>query len=295
MWKVSRSDGQSKIKTTKELIKNKKYKFIPVLTSPVLFANSQTLPIDPYVLGLLLGDGSFFSNVRFTTADKCLLDELLKLAPSHWSLGAVQCNNRTPTYGINKAITDLRELGLADHRSETKFVPEQYLCSTPEQRLAIVQGLLDTDGWVQKGVAKFSSTSRQLVHAMRDLVGSLGGVSHVCERKKKRTANELTEYIVTIRLPQNMKPFRLQRKLNKVNFSPKRRLVKTITKIETVGKDQMQCIKVTAEDSLYVTNNYTLTHNTTGWGWDLKKKTDKNKILQLVFYNTSGQRNLGLI
>lgn len=285
LWQVFRSDGYSKIMTTKDLQSEKKYVYLPTLSSPAQFHEKYDYPINPYVLGLLLGDGTLGKSVKFTSADSELFGNLMSLAPSEWSLGYVNNDKKTPTQTIKGAIKQITLLGLKGSHSHAKHIPQEYLFGTPEQRLSLMQGLLDTDGWVQKGIPKYSTTSKALAEGMRQLTNSLGGVAFLSERRKKRKPTEHKEYIVTVKLPNGLVPFRLARKLNAWNPTPKHRADRRrIIRIEKVGRDQMQCISVSAPDSLYVTKDFVVTHNTTNWGWQAKQKRSFQKHMQLIFY-----------
>jgi phosphate starvation-inducible PhoH-like protein len=127
----------------------------------------------------------------------------------------------------NPVTVVARELGLCGTRSSTKFVPLAYLWNTPEVRLAVLQGLLDTDGGpvLQDGRTcriQYSTTSSRLRDDVVFLVRSLGGVAYwrtrAAEGRKPgraggRDVGYLSDaYILDIRLPDGMAPFRLGRK-----------------------------------------------------------------------------------
>lgn len=306
LWKVSNSNNTTKILTTKELMKKPDYKFLPVLSGPVEFERGNELPIDPYLLGILLGDGCLKTNVRFSTADTEILENIAAVIPSSIEIKkigkskydydlTVDGKDIDPRVHRNPILNELRKLGLMGKSSYEKFIPTEYLYSSPKERLALLQGLLDTDGWVQKGYPKYSTTSMDLAEGVKHLVGSLGGVTFHSSREKKRNKTEKEEQILTVRLPKGMKPFKLKRKLEKWNPNPKNTLKKTITKIEFVGQDEMQCIGVNSPDHLYVTNDFILTHNTTSWGWGTDKKTDIKKTYQLVLYKHFWSKKLGIL
>jgi hypothetical protein len=295
LWKVSNASNTTKILTTKELIDKPQYKFLPVLSNPVRFSNKQSFPIDPYLFGILLGDGCLRSGVRFSTSDKEIVDNISTLIPETVQIKkvgkskydyqlSVDGKGIDPHINRNPILNSLREFGLFGKLSQEKFIPDSYLFGDVNQRLSLIQGLLDTDGWVQKGYAKFSTTSVKLADGMKHLVGSLGGVAFISTRKKKRNPTEHVEYIVTVRLPHGLSPFRLKRKLKLLNPIPYQKLQRSISKIEKIGQDEMQCISVDSPDHLYVTNDFILTHNTTSWGWKFDKKTDFKKTVQLAFY-----------
>lgn len=300
LWKVHTVHNNHKILTTKDLINNHRYRYVPVLSSPVIFEKNHTLPIDPYLLGVLLGDGCMRKgSIRVSTSDQELLDEISKYLPKGQKIRHVAKYDYGLTGGAgsrqNPLLTSLRQLGLADKRSFEKFIPGEYLFSSPEERLSLIQGLLDTDGWVQKGIPKFSSTSIDLANGMKHLVGSVGGVAFISKRKKKRSSSEKTEFIVTVRLPKGMNPFRLSRKLSSWNPTPCHKLWRKISKIELLPeKDEMQCISVSSPDHLYITNDFILTHNTTARGWFAEKRRDPVVRMQLALYKHFFSQEFGV-
>jgi hypothetical protein len=307
LWKVytPKSSGSkdvdgrfSKVLTTKELMSEKRYLYLPSLTSPAQFDRSPTpYKIDPYLLGVLLGDGSFRGGIKLSSADQQVINEVCSLLPKKVKLRKV--GNSKYDYGLtishkgynpkiehnrNPILNEIKSMGLFGLLSHDKFIPQDYLFGDPEQRLGILQGLLDTDGWSQKGVAKFSTTSKQLAGGVKHLTCSLGGVAFMSERPLRHGANHI-EHIVTVRLPKKMQPFRLKRKLEKWNPSLVCGTYRKISKIEKLSeKAPMQCIKVSAANSLYVTNDFVITHNTCSWGWKTDQKRSFEKQMQLIFY-----------
>jgi Intein splicing domain/LAGLIDADG-like domain len=241
---------------------------IPLIQAAELNSPEAPYPLDPYLLGLLLGDGSFSGgSVGYTTVDLELVEAIRAVLPAgvkikrgkaeqscDWDITTGQQGGKP-----NPVMVGLRTLGLAGHCSPTKFVPRQYLFAPPLDRIAILQGLLDTDGTVEDGGgAGFGSSSRQLVEDVIFIVQSLGGVAR--RRKPKRTPN-LPHFRVGIKLPPHIKPFRLSRQLRRwrppTKYLPNR-IIKTI---EFVADKKVQCIRVSAPDGLYVTDECIVTHN----------------------------------
>jgi hypothetical protein len=262
--------------------KHPKYCWIDVLSKPAMFNGLNKFDIDPYLMGCLLGDGTLGSSIRITTKDIEIINNIKNMG---YLVGKPvdSGGSRTPTYTLYGLPQKMKRYGLLGKKSFEKFVPEEYKWSSPKLRLKLIQGLLDTDGWVQKGIAKLSTTSSQLAQDMRDLVHSLGGVTFISSRPI-RTCSNYKEFVVTVRLPSEMQPFSLKRKVEKVKSS-KRKLHRRIESIEKIGEDEMQCIKVDAKDSLYVTNDFILTHNTAANGWSDWKRKDESLKRQLVYYN----------
>jgi len=226
------------------------------------------LPIDPYALGVILGDGHIASTgyVQIST-DTEILDEILDgLGVDGWY--------RRPARGCEALGTGewsfrLEDLGLCGKKSDAKFVPAAYLVASIEQRQALLAGLLDTDGSpLSGGSAEFGSTSQALADAVMDLVRSLGGVAKKGAAQYKRYTykgekrqSELPFWRVLVRTDEN--PFRLTRKAERWTAPTSRRPVRRfIDSIERVADEDTQCILVDSPDHLYVTRDYIVTHNT---------------------------------
>ena len=178
----------------------------------------------------------------------------------------------------NPVTATLRELGLAGAHSGTKFIPEPYLTNSSEVRLAVLQGLLDTDGGpvTQRGRTcriQYTTTSPRLRDDVLFVVRSLGGVAYSRTRRAlgrrpglaggKPVGYRSDAYVLDIRLPSGVAPFRLTRKRGTYDaFGGGGRPMRFIDSIEPVGEQETVCIQVAAADSLYVTDDFLVTHNT---------------------------------
>ena len=221
----------------------------------------RAVSLDPYALGLLLGDGCI------TCATTPEVDYVL----SHVAGG------RGGVIVANPVTEALRELGLAGTRSATKFVPETYLQNSAGVRLAVLQGLLDSDGGPvrQRGRScriQYTTCSDQLRDDVIFLVRSLGGVAYSRTRSAAGRAPGFAggrpvpyrsdAHVIDIRLPGQLEPFRLGRKLRAYEEDGGGRPMRFITSIEPEGEAECVCISVGAADSLYVTDDFVVTHNT---------------------------------
>lgn len=296
LWECFRSGQKTpKILTTVEMMSETRYKHIKT-PKPIEFAKKHDFEyISPYLMGALLGDGTFRGKIGFSSADEFIVNKIQNLLPefvtlkktkgTNWDYAISLSENENVFSQKNPLIQQIKKLGLFNKFSHEKFVPTHYLFGTINERLELLQGLLDTDGWVQKGIAKYSTTSEQLAKDVKHLTCSLGGVAFVSSRHKKRFETEKQEYIVTVKLSPEFSPFSLPRKKIKMNSSSSGKLWRTVSKIELLEeKAPMQCIGVSAKDHLYVTNDFILTHNTTDWGWTGSKKRDPLKQMQLGLY-----------
>jgi len=177
----------------------------------------------------------------------------------------------------NPVTVTLRGLGLAGTRSNTKFIPEPYLYNSSDVRLAVLQGLLDTDGGpvTQRGRTcriQYGTSSERLRDGVMFLVRSLGGVAYARTRaasgrvpgraRGRDVHHRLDAFILDIRLPEEIEPFRLTRKREVYRASGGGRPMRFITSIEPDGEEETLCIQVAAADSMYVTDDFLVTHNT---------------------------------
>ena len=258
---------------------------IPLVGQPVEFP-AQPVPMDPYALGLLLGDGCITTKTTpsFTTRDPDLAlyleralegIELCEKTEGNYVLRHLH-GHRGGVIVSNPVTVTLRELELAGTRSSTKFVPEVYLYNEPVVRLSVLQGLLDTDGGpvTQRGRTvriQYTTCSERLRDDVIFLVRSLGGVAYYRTREAagrrpgwangRAVHHRSDAYVMDIRLPQALQPFRLERKRALYEEQGGGRPMRFIDAIEPAGETECVCIQVAAEDSLYVTEDFLVTHN----------------------------------
>jgi len=259
---------------------------LPLLSAPVEF-EPRSVPIDPYALGLLIGDGCLTTSTTpsFSTADPELalaLDEaldgieLVRKGGFDYVLRDIR-GQRGGVIVVNPVTDALRELGLAGTRSSTKFIPTSYLYNSADARIALLQGLLDSDGGpvTQRGRScriQYSTTSALLCEDITFLVRSLGGVVYSRIRAAagrppgkangRDVHHRSDAHIMDIRLPAGIEPFRLERKRARYVSDGGGRPMRFIDAIEPAGEAETVCIQVAAEDSLYVTEDFLVTHNT---------------------------------
>lgn len=245
--------------------------FVPTVTHPTV--SDKDLPIDPYALGALLGDGCLSTpSLRFSTMDVTILDTIRR------NLFETDCcfskDTNIPDWRINgkdikRAIT---ALGLYGTKSNTKFIPHEYLEGTSkQQKLDLLAGLLDTDGTVNKTKnVSFCSVSEQLTKDVQYLVRSLGGKATITTRKpfyKNKEGNKIEgqkAYNVSIRYPNPRELFQLDRKRELLSEGETQYTNEglRITSILPAGDGEAQCIMVDHPDHLYITDEFIVTHNT---------------------------------
>ncbi len=284
LWKVWNQDWSCGYKVislydlidyTKLPSKNKRL-YIP-LTKPVYGLHREHF-ISPYLLGALIGDGCLtIPTPRLTAADKEILEIIESELPAGYVLNKIpsgvyeySIKRQNKRNAANDLDVELKKLGLFGKRSHEKFIPEDYLEGTAEQRMDLLQGLMDTDGTaeIKRGIS-YSTSSRQLSEDVQALVRSLGGLAkegtktpqYTYKGKRKQGKDA---YIVTIRIKNPKSLFRLSRKANRLQGEGQYEegLKKRINSIEFVGEAECQCILVDHPEHLYITDSYSVTHNT---------------------------------
>jgi replicative DNA helicase len=279
LWKVSSTRWRGKFNETRiintiellEYLMAKRYKNrITVETVSGDFGTPLKSGIHPWLLGALLGDGSMTgSSIGFSSEDKELVLRCAILCPE-----SVKLTNRnrydwyltTERGQPNPLLSWLQHYGLHGKKSEDKFIPEEYMRATRAERLDLLRGLMDTDGWVEGdgGTAVYSSSSKQLALDVQKLVRSLGGWSSIKEKfptytykgeKKQGKVN----YLVNVRIEDN--PFSLSRKKDAMK---NRKNIRTasILSVKMIDADEATCITVSHDSSLFITRDYIVTHNT---------------------------------
>ncbi|MBC9723545.1 helicase-related protein [Streptomyces sp. TRM68367] len=233
--------------------------------APVDLGDDSGLPLDPYLFGLLLGNGSFRHNLRLSTIDDEIRDAVAtvvgpecRLVPVKGSRCDVTIQLTRRAGGVrNPVIQTLRDLNLWGVTAHGKLVPDEFKNTSIKNRLALLQGLLDTDGTIHTDGLTISlcSASRRLADDVAWLVRSLGGRARVLPKK--------AAFNVSVALPDEYAPFRLTRKAERVRPRPKYNTFRRgIRAIEYVGQKPVQCISIAHPSHAYVTDNFTVTHNT---------------------------------
>lgn len=282
-WLVGTSDwrktkNEFRVKRTKDLLdyklsRNRNKYYVPQ-TKPVEF-ESKPVPLDPYFIGAMLGDGCMTKrcNMTLTGIDREIVDNF-DLPEGYTAKPVKGCPQWKFTKGYCKGPSDcssviwdgIAELGLAGVRSHTKFIPEEYLFNDVETRLSVLRGLMDTDGTVRDGSAAemvYCTVSSQLRDDFVFLAQSLGFIVRVSEEEKPPYST-----IYRIRLSgSSLCPFRLSRKVKRWRKSDRRSDgIKHIVKITPVGKKKVRCITVEDPDHTFLVRNFTVTKNSAGGG-----------------------------
>ena len=294
LWTVTtpsdRRRGQTRTLETQDMIGRLRaahaHRYELPLVEPVHFPE-QDVPLDAYALGLLLGDGCLTTSTTpaFATADpelvtslEAVLDRIEVRHKGGYDHVLHHVDGGRGGLRVTNPVTEvLRRLDLAGTTSATKFVPDVYLHNSVAVRTAVLQGLLDSDGGPvrQRGRScrvQYSTTSPGLKDGVVFLVRSLGGVVTTRLRASegrrpglaggRPVAYREDTYVLDIRLPEGLQPFRLERKQQVYAAAGGGRPMRFIDSIEPVGEQETLCIQVAAQDSLYVTDDFLVTHNT---------------------------------
>lgn len=283
------------------------YTYRTPVCSPVEFEESGSIfPLHPYVVGALLGDGSVKdvpkSCPTLTSADPELITEVARLLPA----GCVmRCDgdmgyrlvderplsecNRWSKSRARQAVVDA---GIAGKGAVEKFVPTAYLHASAADRLAVLQGLMDTDGSAANGgFPTFHTSSRRLAEDVKFLIQSLGGKAPSAVKPDHR--GYLDQHIVYVMLPEGVCPFRLSRKCAALK-ARKRVFKRTIVGIEKCGREPVRCITVDAPDGLYLTDDFIVTHNSSHYERpeNIEAALSENTRTQIDISSVNGPNNV---
>ena len=243
---------------------------IPEL-NPLNF-DERSVTVDPYVLGVLLGDGYICGDqVRFSTADEFIVEELQRRLPDYIIEHKEQYNYviKSKVQGINELNRQLKDLKVKV-KSYNKFIPENYKFTSIENRFELIRGLMDTDGSVTNGACSFVSTSEQLID---DIVFVLRSLGIRCKKSKEIPGRNNVDFNngnysdtrphweLTITTEEDV--FKLPRKLENIRknrtYNYKGIGIKAIRK--TGEFEKQRCLCIDNENHLYITKDFIPTHN----------------------------------
>lgn len=235
----------------------------------------QELPIPPYTMGALIGDGSLRKSTHmFTNADE---DVLKRVNQELSTVGMQLVHKDRYDYYIRKFNTDqenyyrniIINLGLDQTLSDTKFIPPIYLYNSVENRLELLKGLIDTDGSCEGSAYEYITVSKQLADDVELLCQSLGYtvtrstkecsyINDEGKRVKCKNAHRLriktndAYPIITFCTRKTQKYKRGQ--------TIARNCITKITPLDEYA--EMTCITVASEEHTYIIEHGIVTHNT---------------------------------
>lgn len=230
------------------------------------------MPVDPYFLGVLLGDGNLQSTpsvckpdpeIRAAVEDECrrrglCISDVGRGTSASMRLSAGEANRGV--HGCNSLTNDLRTLGLWDKIGCDKFIPDAYLRADRDSRMAMLAGLMDTDGSLSRGGFDFVSMSRRLSDGVAFLARSMGLAAYVapCEKHDQNGAGG-TYWRVSISGDANRIPTRIARKKAPPRLQKKDAL-RTGLAIEPAGIGDFYGFTLDG-DGRYLMADFTVTHN----------------------------------
>lgn len=237
---------------------------IPI-AEPVQFA-PRKVKIDPWLLGVLLGDGTFTKQeVSVSNTEEDILERVQKAANCKvyhrkGRVSMILCDKGSLHYR-------LADYGLHGCHSWEKFIPKDYIYNSVDVRLKVLQGLIDTDGSIDGTTVSVTSTSKKLMEDCLEIVQSLGGTGHISPRTTKYTYNgEKMEGRESYRLHLKLykfDPFTSEKhKKNAVQRTKYVDAYRRIKEIKITTPRETRCITVDSDDSLYLTDGFVVTHNT---------------------------------
>lgn len=251
--------------------KGRDYMYRVPMTQPVEYPE-RDLPLDPYLLGVWLGDGSS-NNGHITVSYEDAEETMRNLEGCGYSLTFREKKDRAPAIIVDlkkhgtratpeSFLGKIRALGVY----KNKHIPEEYMTASVEQRLALLQGLMDTDGTVSKsGECEFTQMDRAIVEQVVELASSLGIKTKMkCRDVKCCGVPEGTAYRAVFFTSKSRPCFRMRRKFDRLKDALAPRMdAKSIVRIEEIEQEPSKCIMVDNADHLYLAGrSYTATHNT---------------------------------
>lgn len=288
IWRVGwYSNKQATVKwddlTLKEIMKRglkKKnntsgWKFrIPI---PKINCWNNSVPIDPYLLGVLLGDGDLgsSSNIKVSLYEKDIFNKI-KIILNNLGYDLHLCDNNKSEIKDYSIVCSTETKGFINYinnldircRSIEKHIPQEYLFTTFENRIKLLQGLFDTDGYIDShNNFIFTTSSPKLSEDFAFLVRSLGGTDTIVEKPSGykhngyyiQCHNHFNHYIKFDNDFEFCTSIKHKKRIKNKQNAPLRRIIN----IEYVGEEECQCIAVDSLDSTYMTNDLIVTHNTT--------------------------------
>jgi AAA domain/LAGLIDADG-like domain len=244
---------------------------------PARFSPIGELSLDPYLLGLLLGDGTISGpTCLFHKPEPDLWEAIRALVPDGDEVRERKGSRGESFVSIVKrgnctSVTRARleSLGLWGTTCFDKFVPSAYLMAAPEDRLRLLRGLVDTDGSVRSNGTsiEFSTSSPSLAKSVAHLVRSLGGtvVSTVRQTKYSYEGESRAgapSHRQSIWFADGTVPVASKKNLRKWKHGERSPSHRTIRSVEPAGSADCVCIRVSNTDGLYITDDFIVTHNT---------------------------------
>ena len=265
LWKVIDWSNRERILSTGELLKGyyrlrgkyKECKYYIPKNLGVEYAKKE-VKLPPYFMGIMLGDGCFTqskSNRAYFTSS--LQD--LEIYKDNIPFDVITYDDKHHRWVVPSIGKVLKEYNLADKTSHTKFVPDYYKYNDRESRLALIQGLFDTDGHIgYGGNPEYVTRSYKLCKDVLEVLRSLG-----INCNMQIGHNSYGNYYKIVAYTDILL-FRLPRKYTRQKITKTRAFKTGIIDIRYIGKEQAKCVTVNSKDSCYLIGDFVTTHNSKG-------------------------------
>lgn len=329
LWKIKKTrnnrrksnkngEGGWYISNTEQMInclnKERKYNLAVPLTKAVNFTKSYKYnmrPVSPYAVGIFIGDGSltneYNDTIKLTSADDEIVEYLkedgyipIKIYSSFNEKTGVTTKDITYEGEI---VDGFEKLGLKGKYSYNKFIPEYYKYAPVEDRIALIQGLMDTDGYVDdRGHLSYTTTSEQLAKDVQWVIRSLGGRASITDKIPTYTHEEIKKegrkaYTVWIQIKNKDRLVRLTRKKERCKdcdyIGGFQDPSLTITNIEYSRKAKCRCITISHVDGLYLADDFVVTHNSIAMLMSAAQYVDIPNYNAIIFRKTYQELSKG--
>jgi hypothetical protein len=232
------------------------------------FKNRKNCEINPYFLGLYIGDGHYTKSLGFTNSDKKILriaNRVYKPMNIYHKKGQRYCVTNIYSY-YSKVAKLLRKYGLRYKRSGEKFIPKEALLSNIDYRRKLLAGLIDTDGTMSRSCSySITTKSKQLANDILFLIRSLGGNGKVWNINKTIKSIKFKGKYFKV-------AFYLGKEIQKIPLKKNNKIRKkidywknTANRISFIIKRKKKCIvygiEIDSPSKYYITDNMVITHN----------------------------------
>ena len=298
------------IMTTEHIInilnsKTRNKVFVPMCNAVQFTRGNRTqgLTIHPYVLGCLLGDGCLSSKIskpKLFTKDKEIFNKIKSLG---YDIRKADYDDITYTIFDSDLKKALIQKKLWGKLAQDKSVPDVYKYSTIEDRIELLRGLFDTDGYAKQGtIINFDVVSEKLANDVIWLIRSLGGYASL-STKQGSYKNDKGErifcqkvYRLHINIYNAKDLFSLDRKKDSLSYEHRNNSSCEelgIVSYRILPDEEMRCIKVSNPNSLYITDNFVVTHNTAGAVMMVAEPSSDSQFRAVFLRNNLGDLKSG--
>jgi len=258
---------------------------------PVYFDNDSFLAIDPYYLGLWLGDGTSRNVGIVTTQDQEIIDYLYKYAEikgyrvrqekdnNHWQIHLCTDQKGVSGSSIKNAFEGYNLM-------RNKHIPHEYKTADISVRLQVIAGLIDSDGSLSGGCFDWINKNKRLAEDFTFLCRSVGLAAYISECKKSAYKGHLgTYYRVSVSGDCDIIPCLIERKKAKPR-QQKKNALRVGIKVEPVGIGEYYGFELDGPDRMFLLHDFTVVHNTVLFSHLLKLALIKGSRVGVVAHRT---------